>query len=278
MTKGLSTAALAAHKLIRANLFTEAIPLLTEALRFAQNDPILWGQLGLCYSRLSRYEESLSAVEKSLQLRPNARTYGQKTQCLLRLERYEEALESARMQIRLSGAGYGYGMESQALRKLGRLDEAVTAALINVRLTGDTVALSSLAELYRKQRKYRRAIELIEEHISEHQITFGNRFCLAYARMNLRQFNLAFDQFQLAKALIEINERYITFNPYLRLHAGMVFLCDFMCREGWRVPDLFLPELLEAVDWLKGHRDARFSEYQVKDFLSALSIIDKHGL
>jgi tetratricopeptide (TPR) repeat protein len=185
-----------------------AIEHYTKAIEIKPDYADVYGNLGIAYGRLGRYQEAIEASKQAIKLKPDyAEAYCNLGNVYGNLGRYEESIESFKQAIKikpdLAEAHYNLG---NAYLKLDRHQEAIESYKQAIKIKPDLVeAHCNLGTIYLNLGRYQDAVEAykqaikIKPDLAEAYYNLGN----AYLNLGLLQ-----DTIEAFRQAIRINPNF----------------------------------------------------------------------
>jgi len=193
----------------------------------------------------------------------------------------DEAIEYAKMRLRFGMDSRGLSLFARILITQGKLE----AAQIMIH---EAIACSSpkyidenklmLADILRKQRKYRQAMKILDE-ITNPELEINKLLVIAFCYIELKKFNSAIASlYQAEKALKSKDQSNGKYRKGIRVQTAFIFIFDKYIYLGRIVEPFLLQKIKTAAHWLMNMPLEKLGQFQKYDFNNAIKIIKEHNL
>jgi tetratricopeptide (TPR) repeat protein len=180
----LTTLGICAHR--QVSCWKNGITLFLHTIEVTQNNYVAYNHVGLAYSSLDRYEESMEAYKQAIRIKPDyADAQNNLGFAYGKLGRYQESIEAYKQAVRIKPA-YADAQNNlgNAYGKLGRFTEAIGAFSQAIRLKPNYAeAQNNLGVAYAGLGRYTEAIEAsqqavrIQPDLTDAYNNLGNAYC-----------------------------------------------------------------------------------------------------
>jgi len=193
----------------------------------------------------------------------------------------DEAAEYAKKRLEFNMNSSGFALLARILITQGKLEAAKIMVIEAIDCSPPRYLdenLIMLADILRKQQKYKQAMKILDK-IENPNLIIEVLLVYAFCYIELKKFNSAIASlYQAEKALKGKDQSNGKYRKGIRVQTAFIFIFDKYMYLGRIVEPFLLQKIKTAARWLMNMPLEKLGQFQKFDFNNAIKIIKQHNL